>query len=518
VSGHGPCSPFSRTALAAIPLVLGLSVISLAAIALRDTYWGDPTTYLVYARNAAAGHPFSWDPFGGFSSGAASPLWGLVLAVPFTIGAGVAGAKLWVAIWVAIALALTVAVAARESRSLLPAGIAAFFVVGSLTFYGVMLYDSSLVVAISALSIAACRRVAESPPAERLPPRVLLSLAAVWASLPLARPDGVLLAVIELSALSLFAARGRALQLVMVGAIAAIPAAAYYGYSKLTLGSFVVSTDTRQIDQLQAASYVGGIAYSWPAIAYLGTIAVPLILVAAGIVYLWTRPDSRWLAISASAAIVAYTALLVLYPVTFYMERYFLPVSPFIVVVITRTLRRAFEPSTIAKAVAALGIVFLAAMLPWPLETADAESMKGYTLDEITEREAAEKINAIAPSGATVMTYELDARLPLRDDLRTLAVNGLTDGKVAPYRQSKDMRAFLLRYRPWVWIANDVVGRLPYTTGTLLHSAEAALVADPHLQTLSLEGIRFDVIARRERAIPDGFAGWRLILRLTYPP
>src|SRR6185369_11621133 len=81
-----------------LPLVGGVAAVAVGAWILRDTFMGDPTIYLVYARNAAAGHPFQFN-VGEFSSGVASLLWSLVLAVPFVLGLGVAGAKVWAAMW-----------------------------------------------------------------------------------------------------------------------------------------------------------------------------------------------------------------------------------------------------------------------------------------------------------------------------------------------------------------------------------------------------------------------------------
>ena len=60
---------------------LCLTVIG-AGILLIGTFWGDPTIYLVYARNIAQGDFFSFNP-GEFSSGSTSPLWAMILSISF---------------------------------------------------------------------------------------------------------------------------------------------------------------------------------------------------------------------------------------------------------------------------------------------------------------------------------------------------------------------------------------------------------------------------------------------------
>ena len=52
---------------------LGAAVVTVAAYRLFHTFFGDPTIYLIYARNAAHGDVFSFNP-GHFSSGSTSPL------------------------------------------------------------------------------------------------------------------------------------------------------------------------------------------------------------------------------------------------------------------------------------------------------------------------------------------------------------------------------------------------------------------------------------------------------------
>lgn len=79
--------------VAGFSLVFLVSSLILAGILMIDTYYGDPTIYLVYSRNIANGDLFSFNP-GKFSSGSTSPLWALILSVGFLTTNGVLAAKL----------------------------------------------------------------------------------------------------------------------------------------------------------------------------------------------------------------------------------------------------------------------------------------------------------------------------------------------------------------------------------------------------------------------------------------
>jgi hypothetical protein len=92
--------------LARLPAVLiaaaGALAIAYTAYRLRDRYIGDAAIYLPYARNAADGHLFQFN-VGEFSSGSTSPLWALVLALPYLFGAGIGGAKVMAALVAVVA-------------------------------------------------------------------------------------------------------------------------------------------------------------------------------------------------------------------------------------------------------------------------------------------------------------------------------------------------------------------------------------------------------------------------------
>ena len=468
----------SRSRLVAIsawlPLLAGLAAISAGAWMLGDTFHGDPTIYLVYARNAAAGHLFEFNP-GTFSSGVASPLWSIVLALPFVVGSGVAGAKIWTAIWALTALLSTTWAVRRLTGSTFAATLGAAVTLPGLVYFGVMTYDSGLTVTLVAMSL-----VARGP-----------ALAVVWALMFFDRPE--LAIVVAFEALALGWRR-----YVPFAAVAAIPGGVYYAYSQVTLGSYSVSSVTRTIDNGELATRVGPALISGQAIDHLIGMA-PLVAIAA--IGLWGRPRQ---ALLVGGILTVFAGVLVLYPVTLYVQRYALAVMPMLALGLALAVARArLLAIPIAGLVAGPTVAWLIA--------ASLAGGHGLTLDAITERTVIERINTLAPADAKVLGYEVQDRWYLRSDLDYLAVNGLTDGLITPWRERGDVTGYLKTYCPAIWIANDAAFAAVYYRDTVLETAYRELMDGR--ETVELDGITFTVVDRPAPPI-GGFAGARMLVRL----
>jgi hypothetical protein len=470
---------FGGTRLAALtallPLAAGLMAITAGAWMLRDTYFGDPTIYLVYARNAATGHLFEFNP-GTFSSGVASPLWSIVLALPFVVGAGLTGAKVWTALWALAALLATTWAVRRLTGSAFAASVSAAVVVPGLTYFGVMTYDAGMTVTLVALSL-----IARGP-----------ALAVVWALMFFDRPE--LAVVIGFEALILGWRRHLPL-----AALAAVPAGIYYAYSQVSLGSYSVSNVARTIDNGELASHFGPLLLSGPAIDYLIGLA-PLAAIAA--IGAWSN---RRHALVVLGVLGVFAAMLVLYPVTLYVPRYALAALPMLALGVGLAIARA-----------PLLSLFVVGLVTAPtassLVTASIAGQHGYSFDTVTERTVIERLNTLAPPNAAVLGYEVQDRWYLRPDLRYLAVNGLTDGLITNWRDRGDVSGYLKTYCPVIWIANDQDYGAPYYRGTVLDAAYRDLMSGT--ARTERDGITFTVVDRPAPPI-GGFAGARMLVQLA---
>ena len=220
------------------------------------------------------------------------------------------------------------------------------------------------------------------------------------------------------------------------------------------------------------------------------------------------------------ALLVLYPFLLVFVsPVTNDLPRYFLPIAPLVAIAAGRALGRGADcwpPRARALTTLLILLLFVVKPVVSVLGSVVEQSRRGYRFDEIMERTVSERINAVAPVGATVLAYEVQDRYFLRPDLRVLSLDGITDGEVGPYLRNADIGAFLRRFHPRYWIANDAVDYRPYLRRSILHTVYHRVLADPTRSELAVDGITFRVIDRRHAPLPPGFAGWRVLFELGY--
>ncbi len=479
-----------------------VAAITVTAYRLRDTYVGDAAVYLPYARNAADGHFFQFN-LAEFSSGSTSPLWTLLLAIPFVLGLGLGGAK----VFAALAAVAGFGALAWAGRTLI-AVAAALLALGTMVPNAVSLYESGLVVGTASLALIAGRRW------ERGGSVTLLAVA--WAALMLARPDCAIL--VGAHAVALAVTTRRLKPLLGALAVAAIPAALYYGYSFAELGTYSTSSQGRSQALREGVD-------KWVGPLYLDTFALrelfstPWIFAVlpalAGLVLAARERANRWLAIYGALAISAYVVLLTFVtPGLFDAGRYLVPLIPAVALLAARAFAAVrLQPVVVAAGAAALiGIPALIELRDYQtflLESAIDEQ-------EVFSRDVVDVINREADAGDEVLSYEVQLRYFLRPDVDVLSQDGITDGKVAPYQADRDMTAFVRRYRPQWWIADNNVHTRGFMRGSVLERASDALATAAVGDARTLDGIRFELVARRERPLGPRFGGWLMLLRLSY--
>lgn len=519
------------TAAGALFGLAALAFVAIAAKTLLHTFAGDSAIYLPYARNIGNADFFSYNPH-QFSSGSTSPLWALVLGVPYALGLGVTAAKLVAAALTVTGCALSIEAARRAAGSLLAAALAGFYLVAVLTVTALVLFESSLIVALVAASLLAGQRLVARDDGSPLSARQLAPLALIWAALPLARPEAALLVPLEALALWRLGIRGGRHELkLLVGAmaLAAVPAAAYFGYSLTELGVPSTSMQGRAFALRESAERrLGPLYLSSGAIDYLtsGPALWAMLPALPGVALLWRDRERRWLAAYAGGAILLYVLLLTFVTPGFYdTDRYLLPMAPFVVVAAARGLRALETRRMLLPVLAVAAFLLIRPATEMAFDTAPALRDAPYDFDTIVHRDAVAVVNRRAAPGDTVLAYEVQARYFLRDDLKVLSLDGITDGKVAPYAGRGDLTPFLRRYRPRWWILDTstdplrggVQGR-HYLVNSVVGAVAARFIDQPRLRSTTAAGIGFTVVARRPGPLPYRFGAWRMIVELRYPP
>ena len=511
--------------VAAVLTVAGLVVIVWATDRLRGLYVGDAAVYLPYAENAAEGNFLQFNE-GEFSSGSTGVLWSLILGIPFVFGFDIDGARAVATLFAMGALILTLLAAHRVSRSWTAAAVAALFVLGTMVFYAVAMYESGLIVALSAvLLIAGDRVLGVWRERGEIDLRAMAPLIATWAALPLVRPDAVILVGAHAVALLAFAPVpwGRALVKVIPGlAIAAIPAAAYFGYSLIELDTFSTSSQGRTF-ALQEVSeeWIGPFYRSGDAVEEL-FMSPWLFGFVPGVVGLallarWSRDRWGWLTAYGLLAIAGYIALLTFVaPGLTDTDRYLLPTVPILATGVATLVARAQGSQLWPVAVA---VAVLAIALPSLDELRDLTRLArsaGIHEHEVFERDVVKRVESLAQPGDVLLAYEVQLRLFLSDDVDVLSLDGITDGKVAPYQDDSELTAFLERYRPRFWIADRNVHTRPFLRDTVLERVLDAHEQDPRRETIEGDGIDFRLVATRNRPLAPRFGGWLALFELSY--
>ena len=205
-----PYAPAALIALGAVAIAWGFAATTLVHTRPMGLPLDDSYIYLTYAKQFGRGQPFTYFSGGGYSAGATSALWPMVLAPFWALGAR-GQALVWVSFLLCTALYAAAAVGTyaivRRIAGELAGVVTAAVLLGiaplawsALSGMEVAL-ELALLVALVWLLVGAPR---EGPPSRRLG----LCLAA----LGLARPEAMLVAIAVCATYAVQRARGRALR------------------------------------------------------------------------------------------------------------------------------------------------------------------------------------------------------------------------------------------------------------------------------------------------------------------
>jgi hypothetical protein len=220
-------------------------------------------------------------------------------------------------------------------------------------------------------------------------------------------------------------------------------------------------------------------------------------------------------------AAMAYVVILTfVVPATFSADRYLSPVLPLVAAMAAFGLQDLMSAGFHGK-YRLIGVALAGTLLVVPafdfVSLGAQERNRGYDFETIMEKPLADFLNATAPAGAEILVYEAQFRYFLRGDLRVLSLDGITDGAVAPFLATGDMQSFLLHHRPDYWVANDAVFYRPYLANGILRRV-VETIGSREGTSFASDGISFtNIRVNRAGRIP-GFAGYRQLFALSYPP
>ena len=501
-------------------IYLILAFVLSCGILLINTFHGDPIIYLIYARNMVEGELLAFNP-GQFSSGATSPLWGSILSVGFLTSHGVLLAKLisLIATMIAVYVCYRTLLAISKSRlgSVSGAALTAYL----LALPGLLMYESSLIVILIYLLILKSYRIFSEQKASRS----LAATCVIWALIPITRPDAIMIVIIHFLVLTYYFYKQRRMDIIrrlpLLLLVSSVPALIYYGYSFSHSGIFSTSAICRAFSIRENAASLGGFSYSLEALRFFlgSSMIIFLCLSLWGLVDLTSRRETKpFYGFSILCVASYFISLSLISPVTSGITRYILPVIPFVALPASIAVREIYASITGKKRRLFLAFFFVILILQ-PMFSIVKSSLKwsklGLSFEVVTERDIIEYMNSIVEKDATVLIYEVQDRYYLRRDISLLSLDGITDGKVAPYLYDKDMYGFLLKYRPDYWLANDAVHYRPYLSGSMLRKVFDETESGNNI-TVQIGKITFTRIKARNTPPVPGFSEYRQLYKIDY--
>lgn len=506
----------SENILAYSLLLFLFLVMILCSYILLNTFWGDSTIYLIYAKNIANGYFLSFNP-GEFSSGATSPLWAIILSPGFILNNGVTISKIISLFFTLLALFATYTASLKISKSKIGSAISLGFLIYFLTLPGLLIYESSFIIClVSTLILLNFYTVQYSET------KYLWIIGIIWALIPLVRPESLVVVIINSLILLLKFRNDKkfTFKLLLILFLSFLPSILYFGYSYLKLGIISSSTAGRAFALEDAAKNHGSI-YLWPfyTIFTQFNILIGLIIGSFGIIK--ERRNLPWLIAFNLAALISYILIFTVYSPVIYTidaKRYILPVIPFIVVFIGIGISKILQLCNKKIVCNFIIISLIISMIALPsliiMGQSINESNRDLNFDVIVEKSPVYYLNSVAETNATVLIFEVQDRYYLRHDLRVLSLDGITDGKIVPYLFNQDITAFLWKYKPRYWIANDAISR-PFYSNTLLQEAVNKTGKIEGI-SVKINGITFKNIKKRKEPVIPEFAGYSQIYELNY--
>lgn len=504
-------------------IVLLITAVAGCALLLFGHYSGDALLYLPFARNAAHGDFFASTP-GVFSSGSTSPLWPFILAPAYWFDHSEVVAQCIAIVVLAVALWHTHRTMLRISGSPLGAAVALVVVAYMLVQPGLLMFESALAVIVSNVLVRESFLFFRDTDQER---RRLIAFSCVWGLLPLIRPDTLIILVLNVIVAGkiLFDRQGIAgIKKLMIAVVCAmVPAAMYYGYSFYKTGVFSISATSRMWYFHEETQQFSGFWFSLKCVGYLLVYPSVLWCILALCGWWWERKEERtrsfrWYALITIVSFVAGVTFVV--PVNASPWRYLLPIVPMLAAFVAIGVRGLYERLMQRKrnGIFALWVIIaFTAILPLGnlVRRVSIERNDGRTYDNVTDATLAEYLNVHAPKHATLLAYEAQVKLRLRPDITVLDLDGVTDGKMFPYRH--DLAAFMKRYKPqyYVTLFGDVWSSPVYLTssvlGTLFRDG-----TDTIGEEFVLEGMHFILLGTH--SIPEfpETGAWRRLYEVRY--
>lgn len=462
-------------------------VLVVGFILLND-YLGDPSIYYIYSKNISEGYFLNFNK-GEFSSGATSPLWATLLSIPFLFSSNVIYAKMF-SLFIALAAHLFLFHRLNEHSKLLSLNISLFFVVSYYTLInGLMSYETSLLLIFIPILV------------DSISKKNSIKFYLSASVLPLIRPDAMVLSL--LGFVIYWSMNKYSIKNLAYFALSLLPFILYISYSYIFTGTYSSSSYCRSFALAENASTLLGFKFSLSTIiSFISFPAVILLLLN------FRKPIRNIDTFTLLCFIIYLIVFSFIKPIANHPERYLAPVF------ILLSMNIVLKYSDIDQLKGKVNLIFytIATLVLIMIVVKVNKYHNSYNSNQVLEYSLAQVINEIE-NDSKILTYEVQSRYFIDDRHKIISLDGIIDGKVAPYLESSKMIDFINEYKPDYWVANDAVEYRNYLKNSELY--EIYNLEIELGETIKLENINFKLVHKNDEDLGK-LANWKKIYKLTY--
>lgn len=466
-------------------------LVLLTGALLINSYMGDPSIYYIFSKNLSNGEFLTYNK-GEFSSGATSPLWAILLSVPFFFSKNVIYAKIF-----SLIITLTAHIyLIYWLKSLIKSKLFVLVLYSIISYYtlifGIMSYEISLLLFAIPLLVIGVINEKKS--------YIFISFLL----LPLIRPDSFAIVFVTFSYLVYNKTLNYKSDLIKIF-LAVLPIGIYVIFSYSLTGTYSSSSYCRSFALSEGTNTLLGLHYSFSSI--FAVIAFPSAFL---ILLLFSKRNlNKITLISIFSTLIYLFVFTFIKPINENPQRYLVPI--FILLTFSvATNYKDFNPIRLKlKLIMLVILIFIGSLIGGKV----FKYYNTFSFDQIAERDLINSINSEVPMNSLILSYEVQNKYFMRDDLKILSLDGIIDGKVAPYLRTSNMIDFINKYKPNYWIANDAVNYRDYLHKSKLYKVynNKTMLND----TVQVDNVSF-ILLKKNNVNLGKLANWQKFYKIVY--